>query len=148
MNLDDVYPWDKEFKERYVICGVCALDRCGLTSGSGATLDLFTKYKELDGLDCVAFRWVYNPSVNYEDFLKPMETNPNLLLPSRERAIVESILFSHRVDEGVMLEAIWRYGWQVDSLARLYEVAERFGLPRGDLDYWIKEAEEFMGSEV
>ena len=94
MNTLDSYKLvDKEIKTPVVICGICALARNALTYTPGGHLDLFTKYEELDGLDLAVITYYYNPNIDYTNFVRPMETNPNILLPSPERAIIECIKF-------------------------------------------------------
>lgn len=141
-NLEDEYIYDKEIKERRVICAHCALARVGLTTFSPVHLDLWTKYPSIDGVDAAIVRYLYNPNIDYEYELTPMNTNPLLLLPSKERALVEFIKCEKWCDEGILIESLKTYlNWFYNE-KHLYEVAAYFQLPKETLDYWIKEALE------
>lgn len=72
-------------------------------------LDLFTKYEELHNLNLAIITYYYNSNIDYTNFVRPMETNLNILLPSPERTIVEPIKFIDFVSEDILLEAIQNY---------------------------------------
>ena len=136
------YVFDKYVKDNsYVVCGICALVRNGLVIFDKDHLDLFTQYPEIDGIDAYAVRYVYNPNIDYEYEVTPFFTNPLILLPSKERAIVEYVLCERYCDEGILIEALKSYLLWFKNLPKLYEVADHFGLSREVLDYWIHEAE-------
>lgn len=126
----------------YVICGQCAIARNGLTSQNSTHLDLFTEYETLDRLNLVILCYYYNPSIDTEHWVKPMFTNPKLLLPSPERAIVEYIKNEKWCDEGTLIEALKTYEFRDDicNLPLLYKVAEFFEVPKETIDYWLNEA--------
>lgn len=140
-EFQETYPWDREFKEPYVICGVCALARNGLVYANAEHLELFTEYRELDRLNTLAFAYFYNPGIDYEYELSRSVSNPLLLLPSKERALAECIRFADNVDEGFLIEGLKSY---LDNFwdDRLYDVAGYFGVTREKLDYWLREARE------
>ena len=133
--------WDKNFTERYVICNQCALARNALVIEDGTRLNLFTKFKKLNFITTQAFAYYYNPDIDYEYEVTPSKTNPLLLLPSKERAIVECIKWLDYVDEGVLIEALQSYLDYFWS-DRIYEVGNHFGVNKETLDYWFKEARE------
>ena len=141
MLVDD-YPYDKLLDDhKYVICGFCALARTGLIVFPSHVLCCWTQYENLDGLDAIGIQYQYNPAINYEYDVIPMHTNSLILLPSKERAIVEYILWERWCDEGLLIEALKTYGFQKDGdFSKLYPAAEHFSLPKKSLDYWIQEA--------
>ena len=135
------YDWDHEFNELLVICGHCSLIRNGLVIGNSAHLDLFTCYMELHRVETLAFTYYYNSFIDYKYEVTPSKSNPKLLLPSKERAIVECIKFLDNVDEGLLVEALKSYlDYFWDD--RIYEVGLHFGVSRETLDYWFQEAKE------
>lgn len=136
------YRWDKEFSERYVICGVCALDRNGLVYATGEHLDLFTKYSNLDKLNTLPFAYFYNSNIDYEYRVSPSQSNPMLLLPSKERALVECIKHSDWMDEGFLIEGLKSYLDNFWDGEELYRVAAHFDVSKETLDYCLKEAGE------
>lgn len=133
----DEYVRDKE----YVVCGICALVRNGLIIANKEHLDLFTAFPEIDGLDAFAVRYIYNPDIDYEYEVSPSFTNPLILLPSKERALVEYLICGKYCDEGILIEALKSYLMWFRNLEKLYRTAAHFGLRREVLDYWIQEAE-------
>lgn len=139
-NQDMIY--DKEIDKNAVICAQCAFSRCGLTTQDWVHLDLWTSFSEIDGVETGAVRYLYNPHIDFEYELTPMDTNPLLLLPSKERAIVEYIKCEKWCDEGTLIEGLKTYLYQFINMDKLYEVADHFELNREILDYWIKEAYE------
>ena len=138
-NLSDCFKWDHNFTEMYVICNVCALARNGLVFANSSHLDLFTKYKNLNGLQTLAFSYYYNDNIDYKYDVTPSQSNELLLKPTKERALVENIIFIDNVDEGFLIEALKNYQEQFWN-DRIYEVADHFGLARETLDYWLEEA--------
>lgn len=136
--------YDSLVTNKSVAFGRCALARNGLTAQNYVVLGLMTKYQELDGIDLCVCKYYYNPSIDYEHFVKPMDTNPLILLPTPERALVEYIKNEKWCDEGTLIEALKTYDFRDDrrNYELLYKVAEFFDLPSDTLDYWIKEAKE------
>ena len=96
--------------EPHVICNICALARNGLVIYNAEYLNLFTDNNQL-GLMFSAgvVSYYYNPDIDYEYEVTPSETNPLLLRPSKERALVECIKFLDYVDEGLLIEGLKSY---------------------------------------
>lgn len=135
--------YDRYVEQLSVICGQCALARCGLINSNWIHLDLWTRYKELDGIDSAIIKYFYNPAIDYTYEVFPEQSNPNLLLPSKERAIVEYIMCEKWRDEGILIEALQAYVRDYGNhLAQLFVVAEFFSLSEEELDYWLNEARE------
>lgn len=143
MNQFDRCIYDKEIKTPHIICGQCAIARNGLTTQNYIHLDVYTTFRELDKLSLAVLTFHYKEKIDKEHYLRPMITNPNLLLPIPERAIVEYILDEELCDEGTLIEALKTYLGIPHrcSLELLYEVADFFGLQKDTLDDWILEAE-------
>lgn len=133
---------DEEIKTKAVICGDHALEESGLLYyNPGARLDIFTKYKELDNLYLSVISYHYNPNIDYTNFVKPLKSNNNLLVPSMERAIIECIKFIDTVSEGSLIEVLKDYQLWYKNYDKLYAMAAFYQVSKEDLDYWIYEAE-------
>ena len=63
-----------------------------------------------------------------------------LLLPSKERAVVECIKHLDWIDEGLLIEGIQNYISNFWDKKLLYEAAAHFNLPEDELEYWLEEA--------
>ncbi len=125
-----------------VLCCSCALARSGLTAYGVTHLDMMTQMKVLDNFCMVYATYYYYPYIDFEHFVTPETTNPLILKPTKERAIVEYILNEKWCDEGILIEALKTYLQWFRNDEELYCVADFFGLDRKTLDYWIKEALE------
>ena len=133
---------DEEIKTKAVICGDRALEESGLLYyNPGARLDIFTKYKELNNLNLAVITYYYNPNIDYTNFVKPLKSNNNLLVPSMERAIIECIKFIDTVSEGSLIEALKDYQLRYKNYDKLYTMADFYQVSKEDLDRWIYEAE-------
>jgi len=141
MSYNDYIILDKEIKTPVVICGNCSLARNGLTYYSGKHLDLFTKYRGLNNLNLAVITYYYNPNIDYTNFVKPLKSNNNLLVPSMERAIIECIKFIDTVSEGSLIEALKNYQLRYKNYDKLYPMADFYQVSKEDLDHWIYEAE-------
>lgn len=140
MNMVDEYIYDRNYTEKAVLTGACALARNGLTTTSLQHLDIQTSHKELDGLYTVPCSFHYNNAIDMEYQLTKSESNSLLLLPSKERALVECIKHLDWCDEGILIEALKSYlQWFRDD-EKLYECAKHFGVEKDTIDYWINEA--------
>lgn len=76
-------------------------------------------------------------------FVRTSDRYPEIIIPSAERAIVDSILNIDSIDEEYVVESIFAYLGRVSNLRGLYEVADFFSLKRNILDHWIAEAQAF-----
>lgn len=82
------YKFDKEYHNRYIITGACALARNGLIYANAEHLVLQTTIKSLNGLQTIPCDWHYNSDIDWDFKVTPSPTNPNLLLPSKERSLI------------------------------------------------------------
>ena len=139
--LDRRYKFDRLLEYKYIIGQNCALARVGLTTQNAVHLDLFSDVNESDHLSNGRITYYYKENIDYEHYVTPMETNSNLLLPTKERALVEYIQNEKWCDEGTLIEALKTWLFAFKDMDKLYEVADFFGLDRATLDYWIHEAE-------
>lgn len=116
----------------------------GLISGlaGGTKINLFTEIEDVDGIDFAVVVYRYKHNADTEHYLRKSPQNELLLIPTRERAIVEYIQGERYQDEGLLIEAIKTYLEESKDLELLYEVADFFSLDRKTLDYWLKEAKE------
>lgn len=134
------YRFDKYYTESSVITGSCALTRCGLTSCNAEHLDLQTTIQSLDGLKFVPCNFFYCADIDYAYEVSESPTNPVLLQPSKERALVECIKHLDWCDEGILIEALKSYLLWFRDDEKLYVCAEHFNVGRDTIDYWINEA--------
>jgi hypothetical protein len=134
--------YDDLVTEKRVLCGPCALARAGLCTYSTVLLFLETPYKEIDGICAACITYWYYPNIDYEYELTPTDNNPLILQPSKERALVEFIMYSKAADEGILIEALQNYLLWFRNDEKLYKCADHFNVPRETIDYWIREAEE------
>ena len=132
----------------YVVCTSCALARNGLTYVNPAPLTVFTRHKSFHNKNFGLASFVYSENeINTTDYVQAVPNNSHILVPTRERAIVESIIHLDGCDEGELVEAINTYitGKEICDMDKLYEVADFFGLARSELEYWIEESKDYNG---
>ena len=132
--------FDSLIIEKRVICGPCALARAGLITYSTELLFLQTPFIEVDGVCTVYVTYYYYDNIDYEHWVYPSKSNPLLLQPTKERAIVDYIRNEKWCDEGILIEALKSYLMWFRNDKELYEVADFFGVTREIIDYWINEA--------
>jgi len=138
--MEDLYKYDKEFSKCYVITGACAFARNGLIYASVTHLDLQTDIKEMDGFCTQVSGFHYNPEIDYEYCVTESPTNPLLLLPTKERAIVECIRHLDWIDEGFLIEGLKDYINYFWDSRLLLQAAQHFSLSYDELEYWLEEA--------
>lgn len=136
------FNFDGLVQKKCVLANVCALARNSLTTIEANKLGIWTKLKELDGIDFGAVTYYYKKGFDTEHYLAPAKTNPLILIPTPERAIVEYIQNEKWCDEGTLIEALKSYLFRYGNTEKLFEVARFFGLSEEHLSYWITEAEE------
>ena len=133
-------PFDKMYSG--IVTLNTAVARNGLTFLSTGYLNLATDKSELQSIRSNSFCYIYYPDLDREHYLVPSASNPDLLIPTRERAIVDYIKLQENYgDEGILIESLQTYlaDYSID-LPKLYEVAAFLKLPREELDYWLNEA--------
>lgn len=123
-----------------VVCAEAALNFAGLVIFNSEHLIFQTCEKELGSRSFGYYSLYYNHNIDYRYKIRPFKDNPNLLLPTKERALVECILHLDWVDEGLLIEALKDYMERHWNEKEFYEVADHFGLDRETLEYWLKEA--------
>lgn len=134
--------FDKYIEDPKIVCGSTSLARNALIYAGADNLNLQTSRQRYNGMNVGMFTLHYNPDIDWKYELKPSETNPLLLLPSKERAIVECIKHLDWVDEGLLVEALKNYLWRFYDAdgEKLYKVAKYFDVPKETIDYWLDEA--------
>lgn len=141
------YPYDKlmgSFGKKYVVMLQRALWNAGLTTAYIPMLQLGSIGAEIDGLGTFAAIFYNNPWFDKYDFTTPSPESKNILYPTAERAIIESILFVEHCDEGILLESLKNYYDREQSWGKLYEILPFFHIGfKSKLDYWINEAENY-----
>lgn len=133
--------------EKRVLCGACALGWTGLAMVNYNHLCMMTSFPKYDGFSLVYMTYYYYPKIDYEHWVTPYIKNPNILVPTKERAIVEYLKNEKWCDEGLLIEALRNYLDFFRNDKELFKVADFFELERDTLLYWMKEAleEEFPG---
>lgn len=136
------HPYDSIVTSRIVLCGCCALVRNGLISWDGGThLDMYTEIKTLHQFNMVYAMYFYTKKIDYEYCVSPSPTNPLILVPTKERALIEYLRDEHIYDEGILIEALKSYLMWFRNDALLHEAADHFGVAWETVQYWIHEAE-------
>lgn len=134
------YIYDNNYTKIAVLTGACALTRNGLTTGSLQHLDIQTDIESLDGAQTIPCSFHYNAVIDYVYELTPSRSNSLLLLPSKERALIETLAHLNWCDEGILIEALKSYLLWFRDDKKLYSCAEHFGVSKETVDYWINEA--------
>lgn len=135
-----MYDYDCVINERRVLCGECALNRVGLVHFNSDHLHLMTDQPDFDNFSMVYMTYFYYPVIDFTNWVSPCRTNKLLLLPTRERAIIDYLRCENHCDEGYLIEALKNYLEQFQDLPKLREVATFYDVPLETLDYWINEA--------
>lgn len=126
-----------------VLSGECALQRCGLTTYLSDGIQAWTLFTEISGIQNAIVSWYFNPFAANDMDTNPSQSHPNILIPTKERALVEYVMFHEYFDEGILIEGLKSYIYEKNGdTSRLYEEAEKFHLKEETLSYWIKEALE------
>lgn len=142
MLIKNKFPYDQYFDG--VLTLSTAANRVGLCYFNSWFLQIAVNSQELDNIELPMCQYIYYPNLDREHYLNPSKSNPNLLIPTQERALVDYIKLEEEYgDEGILIESLQSYLAQhSDNLEKLYEVADFFKLPREELEYWLKEARE------
>lgn len=132
----------------YVLFGASALANAGLTTMTTDAITVFTKIKSVEGFWGIA-RFVYiEDDIDYTNFVTRGKTHPHILIPTKERALVESIKYIDKCDEGFLMEALDTYvNWNKEDVSKLEEVAEFYHVSKETVHYWINEMQEYIRSE-
>ena len=124
-----------------VLCGGCALNIVGLVNWNSEYLILTTDDENFDNFSLFYMEYWYYANIDYSFCVKPSEDNPLILIPTKERAIVDYLRNEKHCDEGILIEALKTYLLWFKNLDELYRVCEHFDVSRDLIDYWIYEAE-------
>lgn len=126
-----------------VLCCEAALANNGLTYFDPNYPIVFTEYELLNGKSFGYSKHIYNNNIDYDNYVRVCSNTDKILIPTKERAIVESIKFKDYCDEGILIEAIKNYLGSFKNFVELYKVAQFYNVDKYEIDYWIKEAEEY-----
>ena len=138
------HQYDCIVTSKIVLCGCCALVRNGLINWDGGThLDMYTEIETLHQFNMVYAMYHYTKKIDYEYCVSPSPTNPLILVPTKERAIVEYVRDEHLCDEGILIEALKNYLMWFRNDELLREASDHFGVPWETMLYWIHEAETY-----
>lgn len=127
-------------KEPVVVTGEHAFARCGLTTTFILNVQCETDIEYINGCGVCFVHYYCNKNAKNYCETHPSSVNPNILVPSKERAIVDYIMYRDNFDEGILIEGLMSYLNYNKDLTKLYEVAKHLHLPKKELDYWLEEA--------
>ena len=143
-NANMIYRFDEIVgadNEKHILIGEQALYRCGLTTLILPVLQCSSGYLNSNGLSSPVVRWYFNPMYNQYFDTNPSPACPNILEPSQERALMESMVYHDYFDEGILIEAIKTYGFQHDNdWGKIYDLFKMKKFSTDIPDYWINEA--------
>ncbi len=126
---------------RIIVAGESALMRVGLTSIICDRIQAWTTHTEISEVKTTFIEWYANPLANEEFDVNPSIECANILEPTRERALIEYILFKDYFNEGTLIEGLKNYIWlNKGDVSKLYEEAPKFSVPEWAVTYWIDEA--------
>jgi len=133
----------------HVVCAESALWRAGLSTQMSVHLQMWTTFVELHDVDNGYIRLYYKYKLDKETGVTPHAKYPWMLIPSKERALIDMISQNQFFNEGSLIEGLQEYLRFEDNPNKLYEMGERLSLgidffdaTKDKIDYWIKEAEE------
>lgn len=144
-QLSSIYRYEDKVGAdgKHILIGEQAFNRCGLTSFVSSTLQCSTLYIGITGIWNPFVMWYFNPFADKYEHTKPSVCNPNILVPTTERAIVEYIIFHDYFDEGILIEGLKTYlSLNNNDISAIHEEADYWHLPSNYVDYWFKEARE------
>lgn len=92
-------------------------------------------------------RYVKIPNYDKENFI--IETENGWFVPTEARCIIDCIRYRDLVhNDDQFLHAIEDYFDLDRTLDELYEVADFYKVPREEVDYWIKESDDYCRRNV
>jgi hypothetical protein len=113
-----------------ILTGLGALVWYRMTNLPSNFFDIAVTDKELDGIKLFGAEYVYVPDLDVENFLIPCEYNQTILIPTRERALVDYMRFGIAVeeDENLMI-ALQEYDILFNGdFSKVLAVAEFYGV--------------------
>lgn len=113
-----------------ILTGLGGLVWHGMTNLYCNFLQIAVTDKDLEGIRLNGAEFLYNPELDTKNFLIPCEFNSELLIPTRERALVDYMRFGIAVedDEHLMIALDWYFSNEGHDLNQLLKVAEVMGL--------------------
>ena len=133
----------EDSKTPIVLVGEHALARCGLTTLHSEIIQAGTLFEGIDGIYNPIAMWYQTPYAKMDFDTKPSPVHPNVLEPTKERALVEYIYLVDKLEEGILIEGLKTYAFQKDGdYSGLYKMLDKIDVSKETLDYWIKDAEE------
>lgn len=132
----------------HVLAGISAFQYSGLCPLNPTELRVYIPYPLFNDLFLAGrVHYFYQDPIDTEYCVHFHPWCPYILVPSPERAIVETILYSMPgIDEGEFLESLSRYYYTpgLFNAELLQDAASHFGLDSAVLEYWKKESDDYM----
>lgn len=89
--------------------------------------------------------WCFNSHADDYRYTKEMNNELGLMIPTPERALVESFLYVHYFDAGLVQEAAYKYMVMNNKdVRKLYEVADALDCPRCLVDFYCGLPVDFL----
>lgn len=133
----------------HVLCAESALFRNGLSTQASCHLQMWTTEVILHDVHMPTYSLYYRYKLNKDIGVTPHTKYPWMLIPNKERALIDMISQKQFFNEGSLIEGLQEYLRFEDNPSKLYEMGERLSLgidffdaTKEKIDYWIKEAEE------
>ena len=130
-----------------VLTGESAMVYSGLSKTLNYMPDVLTDIYALRNLRMAGLvNYCYEENIDYVNYLNPMEGNSRVLIPTKERAIIENIKHDLEfIEEGSFLDSLLGY---VESpfynRELLEEVAKHFNVSMEKVDKLVEEALELF----
>lgn len=131
---------------KLVMCGTSAMCYNGMSIAGVYQPDILVENEELDGLRLAGHvNYYYVKDIDCTNYLTQLKEVQNILIPSRERAIVECIKYNLRfTNETYFCDSFERYlNGNLYNEKMLKEVANHFKVPYSDIEYWISESIDY-----
>lgn len=127
---------------KHVLVGLSAAEYNGFYKSDLYVPSVLTEYKSLDNLSVIGHvDYFYSDNIDYVNYVAPLEGIPNILVPTIERMIVESIKSDFKyIEEDLLCEVLDLYQTDRSDLSLLKEVADHFNLSRDIVEIWLEES--------
>lgn len=126
----------------YVLTGIGSMCYSGISLAGVYFPELLTNVERLGGFKIEDFVYYhYESNLNINDYVTPMKGFEFILIPTKERSIVENIKYNlDYIDEGYFLEALEIYKLSpFFNYELLKEVSNCLGVNMVKVDYWLEE---------
>lgn len=121
-----------------VAYGDYAVSLSGLCAIEVSSLNLLTPYSVMDGVNTLITRFKFSPFACDESFTEPHPDNPNILIPTMERTLVEMFLMHNDSELELLNVATSNYLFFGNDKEKLFEVAAHFHISESVFDNYVR----------